>query len=97
VAKLKGGDATEKDATQRVLDLRQRFDSAKTQLTASRTQVRSAEDQLAAADDVIGKLGLDPDRDLERQVIRLVEELESDLAKLEGYADEVESILGGNK
>ncbi len=87
----------EKDATQRVLDLRQRMDKTKTRVTEARTTVRAAEDQLTAADDAISRLDLDPDRDLERQVVRLVETLEADLKKIEGYCDEVEAIMRGDK
>lgn len=87
----------EKDATQRVLDLRQRMDKTKTRVTEARTVVRTAEDQLTAADDAISKLDLDPDRDLERQVIRLVETLETDVKKVEEYLDEVEAIMRGDK
>jgi hypothetical protein len=77
--------------------MRRRLDRNKTRLTEARTQVRSAEEQLVAADDAIRDLDLDPDRDLERQVIRLVESLDSGLTKLEEYLDEVETILEGNK
>ena len=87
----------EKDATQRVLDLRSRLDRAKTKLTEARTQQRTAEDQLAAADDAIRDLDLDPDRDLERQVIRLAETLDEGLKQVEAHLDEVEAILGGDK
>lgn len=87
----------EKDATQRVLDLRQRLDQAKTRLTEARTQQRSAEDQLSAADDAIRQLGLDPDRDLERQVIRLAETLDSGLKQVEEYLDEVAAIRKGGE
>ena len=85
-----------KDATQRVLDLRQRLDAAKTRLTTARAHQQTAEDALAAADDAIRRLGLDPDRDLERQVNKLADEIDADLKKLEGYLDEVEYILGGS-
>lgn len=87
----------EKDATQRVLDLRQRMEKTKTRVTEARTMVRTAEDQLTAADDAILRLELDPDRDLERQVVRLVETLETDLKKIEEYCDEVEAIMRGGK
>ncbi len=87
----------EKDATQQVLDLRQRLDRAKTRLTEARTQVRSAEDQLTAADDSIRTLGLDPDRDLERQVIRLVSAINTDLEQVETHLNEVGEILDGGK
>ncbi len=84
------------DATQQVLDLRQRMDSAKTRLTEARIQVRTAEDALSAADDSIRTLGLDPDRDLERQVIRLVSTIDTDLGQVEAYLTEVEAIVGGD-
>lgn len=86
-----------KDATQRVLDARQRLDRDQTRVTEARTQVKTAEDQLTAADDAILTLGLDPDRDLERQVIRLVSTIETDLTQVETYLDEVEGILGKDK
>mgnify|MGYP001597491624 FL=1 len=85
-----------KDATQRVLDLRQRVDAAKTRTTTLRAHQQTAEDALAAADDAIVRLELDPDRDLERQVNKLADEIETDLHKLEGYLDEAESILAGS-
>lgn len=89
---------TEKDATQRVLDARQRVDRDKTRLTEARTRQKTAQDALAAADDAISTLDLDPDRDLERQVIRLVEAIETDLTtKIEPALDEVEVILRGDK
>lgn len=82
-----------KDETRRVLDLRQRLDAAKTRLATARAHQQAADDALAAADDATRRLDLDPDRDLERQVNRLVDEIEGDLVKLEGYLDEVESII----
>lgn len=84
-----------KDATQRVLDLRQRVDAAKLRTTTAHVHQQTAEDALAAADDAIRRLDLDPDRDLERQVNRLCDEIEADLKKLEGYLDDAESILVG--
>lgn len=86
-----------KDATQQVLDLRQRVDRAKTRVTEARTTKKSAEDQLTAADDAIEQLGLDPDRDLERQVNRLIEGITKDLTQLEEHLDEAESVLGGGR
>lgn len=88
---------TKKDATQRVLDMRQRVNRSKTLVTEARIQVRTAEDQLTAADDAIRKLGLDPDRDLERQVIRLASNLNTDLENIEICLVEVEEILEGGK
>ncbi len=85
-----------KDATQQVLDLRQRVDRAKTRAAEARAHQRSAEDQLTAADDAIRRLEFDPDRDLERQVNRAVADIENDVEKLESYADEVDSILAGD-
>ena len=85
-----------KDATQRVLDLRQRVDAAKTRTTTLRAHQQTAEDALTAADDAIRRIDLDPDRDLEKQVNRLADEIETDLTKLEGYLDEAESILAGS-
>lgn len=87
---------TKDDATQKVLDLRQRMDSAKTRLTEAHIQVRTAEDALSAADDSIRTLGLDPDRDLERQVIRLVSTINTDLEQVEAYLTEVDEIVGGD-
>lgn len=84
------------DATKRVLNLRQRLDQAKTKLTEARTHQRTADDALSAADDAIRKLGLDPDRDLERQVIRLADDIDKDLKQIEESLDEVESILAGD-
>lgn len=82
------------DATKRVLDLRRRLEAAKTRLTEARTEARAAEDALAAADDAIQRLGLDPDHDLERQVQRLIDEVDGDLKKVEECLDEVDSVLG---
>jgi predicted nucleic acid-binding Zn-ribbon protein len=81
------------DPTQQVLDLRQRVDRAKTRTTEARTKKKAAEDQLTAADDAIEQLGLDPDRDLERQENRLIESIREDLGQLEGQLDEAESVL----
>jgi hypothetical protein len=81
------------DPTQQVLDLRQRVDRAKTCTTEARTKKKAAEDQLTAADDAIEQLGLDPDRDLERQENRLIEEIKTDLVQLEEQLDEAESVL----
>ncbi len=83
----------EKDATQQVLDLRQRVDSAKTRVTEASTKKSAAEDQLAAADDAIEELGLDPDRDLGRQTNRLVAAIQENLEQLEEHLDEAESVF----
>lgn len=80
-------------ATERVLTLRRDVDYAKTRATEARTKKKSAEDQLTAADDAIEELGLDPDRDLDRQVNRLVEGIATDLDRLEEQLDEAESVL----
>ena len=85
------------DATKRVLALRQSVDSAKTRLTEVRTKKRAAEGALSAADDAIEQLGLDPDRDLSRQVTRMLGETEKELKQLEDHLDEAESVLGGGK
>jgi predicted nucleic acid-binding Zn-ribbon protein len=83
----------EKDPTQQVLDLRQRVDRDKTRLTEARTKKKTAEDQLTAADDAIEQLGLDPGRDLERQVNQQVGDIKNDLEQLEEHLDEAESIF----
>ncbi len=82
-----------KDATQRVVDLQERVAIAKTKLTEARIKKKTAEEQLIAADDAIEELGLDPDRDLERQVTKLVEVIEQEMTQLEGHLDEAESVL----
>lgn len=81
------------EATQQVLDLRQSADHAKVRTTEARTKKQVAEDQLIAADDAIENLGLDPDRDLERQVSRLVSDIRKDLGQLEEQLDEAESVF----
>lgn len=81
------------DSTQQVLDMRQRADRAKTRTTEAHTKKRLAEDQLTAADDAIEQLGLDPDRDLERQENRLIEEAKSSLTQVEEQLDEAESVF----
>ena len=88
---------TKDDATKRVLALRQRLDSAKTRTTEARTKKKAAEDQLVAADDAIEELGLDPDRDLERQVNRLLDGITTDLEQLEEHLVEAETVLDGGK
>ena len=84
------------DATQQVLDMRQRLDRCKTRVTTARTKKAGAEDVLVAADDAIEQLGLDPDRDLERQEARLVATIQEDLEKLEEHLDEADSVLDGS-
>lgn len=85
-----------KDATRQVLDMRQRLDTCKTRVTEARTKKTGAEDQLTAADDAIEHLGLDPDRDLERQEAALVAGINDDLVQLEGYLDEADAVLDGS-
>ena len=82
-----------KDSTQQVLDLRERVAAAKTKLTEAKTKKKTAEEQLLAADDAIEELGLDPDRDLERQVTKLIEVIEKEMTQLEEYLSEAESVL----
>ncbi len=88
--------AAKKDATQQVLDMRQSLDACKTRLTEKRTKKTGAEDQLTAADDAIEELGLDPDRDLERQEAALVAGIKGDLEQLEEYLDEADAVLAGS-
>ncbi len=88
---------TENDATQQVLNARQKFDRTKTRVTEARTRVQTAEDQLAAADDAITNLDLDPDRDLARQVGRLVVGITTDLEGVEKSCNEVDAILRGDQ
>ncbi len=85
-----------KDATQQVLDMRQRLDQCKTRVTTACTKKTGAEDVLTAADDAIEQLGLDPDRDLERQEARLVAAIQEDLEQLEEKLDEADSVLAGS-
>ena len=82
-----------KDATQQVLDLQGRVATAKTKLIEAQTKKKTAEEQLLAADDAIEELGLDPDRDLERQVTKLIEVIEKEMTQLEEYLSEAESVL----
>ncbi len=88
--------AKAKDATQQVLDMRQRMDKCKTRSTTALTKKTGAEDQLTAADDAIEELGLDPDRDLERQEAALIVGIADDLDKLEGYLDEADAVIDGS-
>ncbi len=89
-------DEKTKDATQQVLDMRQRLDRSKTRVTTAHTKKMGAEDVLTAADDAIEQLGLDPDRDLERQEARLVAAIQEDLEQLEEKLDEADSVLDGS-
>ena len=82
-----------KDSTQQVLDLQGRVATAKTKLIEAQTKKKTAEEQLLAADDAIAELGLDPDRDLERQVTKLIEVIEKEMTQLEEYLSEAESVL----
>ena len=82
-----------KDSTQQVLDLQGRVATAKTKLIEAQTKKKTAEEQLLAADDAIEELGLDPDRDLERQVTKLIEVIEKEMTQLEEYLSEAESVL----
>ncbi len=85
-----------KDATQQVLDMRQRMDRCKTRTTEALTKKKGAEDQLTAADDAIEELGLDPDRDLERQENALLTGIAGDMTKMEGYLDEADAVIAGS-
>lgn len=85
-----------KDATQQVLDMRQRLDKFKTRETEARTKKTGAEDQLTVADDAIEELGLDPDRDLERQEAALISGINGDLERLEAYLDDADAVLTGS-
>ena len=84
-----------KDDTQQVLDMRQRLDAFKKRLTEARTKKTGAEDQLTAADDAIEELGLDPDRDLERQKSSMITKIQEDLTKLESYLENSSDVLDG--
>jgi len=79
--------------TEQVLELRGRLDRARQKVADYRAQVKAADDQLAAADDTIKNLGLDPERDLERQKNRLLEEANKLLISVEEQLNEVESIV----
>ena len=84
------------EATEQVLDLRGRLDRMRQKVVEYRVQAKAAEDQLAAADDNIKNLDLDPDRDLERQVDRLLADAEKSLTSREKQLDEVASIIGAD-
>ena len=84
------------EATEQVLDLRGRLDRMRQKVVEYRVQAKAAEDQLAAADDNIKNLDLDPDRDLERQVDRLLADAEKLLTSIEKQLDEVASIIGAD-
>ena len=81
------------EETEQVLELRGRLDRARQKVADYRAQVKAADDQLAAADDTIKNLGLDPERDLERQKNRLLEEANKLLVSVEEQLNEVESIV----
>lgn len=80
-------------AAKRVLGLRRDVDRAKTRVTTARTVRKQAEDQLKVADDAIEVLGLDPDRDLERQLDKLTDGIQGDLDEMGEKLDEAESVL----
>lgn len=84
---------TNEKAAKRVLSARRRLDELKTQTAEARAKKQAAEDQLAAADDAIRRLELDPDRDLERQVLKLISDLEAEIEKQEKRLEEVADIL----
>jgi len=81
------------EETEQVLEIRGRLDRARQKVADYRAQVKAADDQLAAADDTIKNLGLDPERDLERQKNRLLEEANKLLVSVEEQLNEVESIV----
>lgn len=80
-------------AAKKVLGLRRDVDRAKTRVTTARTVRKQAEDQLKVADDAIEVLGLDPDRDLERQLDKLTDGIQGDLDEMGEKLDEAESVL----
>jgi len=86
------GDDNNK-AAKRVLGMRRDVDRAKTRVTTACTVRKQAEDQLKTADDAIEELGLDPDRDLERQLAKLTDDIQSDLDEMGDKLDEAESVL----
>lgn len=80
-------------AAKQVLAMRRDIERTKTRLTAARTVRTQAEDQLKVADDAIEELGLDPDRDLERQLDKLIGGIQTDLDGMGEQLDEAESVL----
>ncbi len=80
-------------AAKQVLALRRDIDRTKTRLTTATVVRKQAEDQLKVADDAITVLGLDPDRDLERQLAKLIDGIQTDLDEKVGQLDEAESVL----
>ncbi len=80
-------------AAKQVLALRRDIDRTKTRLTTATVVRKQAEDQLKVADDAIEELGLDPDRDLERQLDKLIEGIQTDLEGMGEQLDEAESVL----
>ena len=83
---------TEDNAT-KIIKGRERLDAMKTKLAEAKAEQKVAEDQLAAADDAVDLLGLDPERDLERQVTKLCQEAMAEIEKLEEIIDDVDVIL----
>ncbi len=80
-------------AAKQVLAMRRDIDRTKTRLTTALTVRKQAEDQLKVADDAIEVLGLDPDRDLERQLDKLITGIQTSLEDMGGQLDEAESVL----
>ncbi len=80
-------------AAKQVLALRRDIDRTKTRLTTATVVRKQAEDQLKVADDAIAELGLDPDRDLERQLDKLITGIRASLEDMGGQLDEAESVL----
>ncbi len=80
-------------AAKQVLALRRDIDRTKTRLTTATVVRKQAEDQLKVADDAIEELGLDPDRDLERQLDKLIDGIQESLNEMGGQLDEAESVL----
>lgn len=80
-------------AAKQVLALRRDIDRTKTRLTTARAVRKQAEDQLKVADDAIEVLGLDPDRDLERQLTKLITGIQESLEDMGEQLNEAESVL----
>ncbi len=81
------------DNAARVIAMRQRLDAVKTKVIESKTEQKQAEDQLAAADDAVDRLGLNSERDLERQVTKLCQEADEDIGKLKTVVEDIDRIL----